>query len=208
MGKILKLFIFILTSGGLAFAFLPGVKGDQLRAGLGEHITSTFSGDAAAALGEQAVARLIFERWEELETITRQQISTELATIDKLKAGQIKLGAAAVKTPANTSQAIRKPEEKSTGFKPEKATLAVRERAAPAAKPPPATANPSGGGVPPRPTQNPEDAFSAIVTRVDRGPPPAPDPFWTEERKQEAIKNGEPKSGGPRACLFLCGKKN
>lgn len=212
MRKLLGILLFFLVAAGLAFAFLPGVKGGQLRAGLSKHIAAAVSRDAAAASPDQAVSSLISERWKELETRGRAQIATELATLDKLKTGQVKLGVVAPQAPAapvKSPQPIEIPIDKKTAPRPAQIAPAVQKVAVPASITPPAAAEKPGvATVSSPPAQSPEDALGAIITQQDRGPALAPDPFWTEERKQEAINNGEPKSGGPRTCLFLCGKKN
>jgi len=123
-----------------------------------------------------------------------RQIATELATVEKLKTGKIKLGPAPVAAPKLLKQPVGKPDKVKHTPEMIQADLPPLPRAVPAT-----TVN-----SPPAPPAT-EEAFSGLIKRQDRGPPPGPDPFWTEERKREALEHGEPQSKS-RMCLFGCKK--
>lgn len=150
---------------------------------------------AAAA----AVAGVSPRQWTAIKDYAARHIATELATVEKLKTGKIKLGPAPVpaskllKQPVDKSDKVkRKPEMIQADLPP--ATTVNSPHAAPA----------TTVSSPPAPPAT-EEAFSGLIKHQDRGPPPGPDPFWTEQRMREAIEHGEPQSKS-RMCLFGCKK--
>lgn len=141
-----------------------------------------------------AVAGVSPRQWTAIKDYAGQQIATELATVEKLKTGKIKLGPA----PVPASKLLKQPVDKSDKVKHKPEMIQADLPPVPPASP--ATTLNS----PPAPPAT-EEAFSGLIKHQDRGPPPGPDPFWTEERKREAIEHGEPQSKS-RMCLFGCKK--
>lgn len=210
-------FIFVALIG--AFIAAPGEKADALF----REVQIRWTEDGLSGLGEGAtdgsIAELFADRVRELGAYVDAQIDEEMATIDKIQSGEIRIGGAARTAPASappltqtdaTPKTARTPEivktEPSVASMPAVAatpSLHAPAQAAPAAQPPAAqTIVPQGAET--RQTPQTEDMFSSIVSHQDRPDQAAKTEFWTEERIQEAIENGEPTSGGKRACLFAC----
>ncbi len=210
-------FIFVALIG--AFIAAPGEKADVLF----HEVQNRWTEDGLSGLGEGAadgsIAGLFMDRVRELGAYVDARIDEEMATIDKIQSGEIQIGGGAKTMPA--------PPPTRTDASPGapdivKAEPSVASTSAVAASPPqhvPAQAAPDARMSAPRTvapqtgstqtggtqqTPQTEDMFSSIVSQQDRPDQAARTEFWTEERIQEAIENGEPTSGGKRACLFAC----
>lgn len=211
-------FVFIALIG--AFIAAPGEKADELF----QEVQTRWTEDGIAGLGEGAadgsIAGLFTERVRELGAYVDAQIDEELATIDKIQSGEIQIGGSAPEQSAPSAA-----EDNVSAQAPETAQ-ALSAKVSPAAPPetgkaakspplaapttavqPQKAAAPASAASPDIDTQQTpqtEDMLSAIIKQEDRSDQAAKTEFWTEERINEALENGEPTSGGKRACLFGC----
>lgn len=149
-------------------------------------------------------------RWNSWIALAEHQISAELATIDQIQSGKLKIGEAPARTrplappqepvpPAGHRQAATS--EKNTTRKITTPPVAEPSETVPDTKQS-APVNP----VAPANT-TPEAALEAILKHETRGNQAKEETFWTEERIQEALKNGPPKSRGA-PCIAFCDKNN
>lgn len=187
MRKLLGILLFFLIATGIAVTSLPGVKGDALRAELANRYAGNGIGGISLAISDGVIAALLHERWIELRALAAGQIASELATVQKLKTGEIKLGAPAAGAPSPVNHTIEKAKEKP------RPPVSRRASRVPPPAPVAAIVQPAAAPViaiiPPMAAPAAGNTFVAPVSRQDRGPIPPPDPFWTEERMQEALKN-------------------
>ncbi len=197
MRNILVISLFLLILAVLAFAVLPGKQGAALRAEIAGRYSEGGIGKLLNGLTDAALLEISHKRLIELADLAERQIAGEIATPERIKSGQIRLGATKPEKPRKPSSDVDS-HEKIEKIKP-KPPLSVATSApqsAPAAIPPPAVAPPGT-----------EEAFSGLIKHEPRAPVPESYPFWTEERKREALENGEP-GANRRACLFFCKKSN
>lgn len=147
--------------------------------------------------------------WLQVSQFVGSQLATEMTTLEQVRSGEIKLG-----TPPPAQKAVATPAQAAP--KPSKLAAAPAKKqpppvlAASPANPPPAALeplkpeaiSPAGGA-----SASPEQQLGGILKREKRENQVKEETFWTEERIQEALKNGEPSSKGS-ACLAFCDKKN
>ena len=200
---------------GLAFAtflavFLvaPGDQRDALFAEISGRYSEAGPTGVIASLSDGTVAGLAVSRVSEMREMAARQIEAELSTIDEIRSGTLKVGVdeAPVKQPATASVGaeptdIVKQDVALHDPAPEASAATVESitRSMPVAEPTDAEKPGNAATVP-----QTEDMFSGIITKEDRENQAAETSFWTEERIQEALENGEPTSGGKRMCLFGC----
>lgn len=136
--------------------------------------------------------------WNSLIILAKHQIASELATLDEIRAGKLKIGPAP--TPLIATDPLEKREEaaiRKIASQPivEESKIILEPQQI---KPTPPVAPPN---------TTPEAALGAILKHEIRENQAKEDTFWTEERIQEALKNGEPKSRGA-PCIAFCDKNN
>jgi hypothetical protein len=165
-------------------------------------------------------------RWDKFIAIAKDQLQEELATLEQLQSGKISIGA-----PPDTAPTTGQPPPATSGVpsglkKADSSPKAPLKTEKPVVKPPTnaqksqtATSRPvpSGQAAPaPIPavagsespeTGAPETALGAILKQEVRENQIKEETFWTEERIQEALKNGAPKSKSA-PCIAFCDKND
>ncbi len=151
--------------------------------------------------------------WKTLAVFAEHQFTTEMATLDQIRSGKLKIGETSVKTaPAVEISVARKPAVVSSPPRQVKKREQVKalEAIAPQSVEAPlipitpaqattATATPADS--------TPEAALGSILRHEVRENQAKEETFWTEERIQEALKNGAPKSRSA-PCVAFCGDNN
>lgn len=205
-------FIFVALIG--AFIAAPGEKADALF----HDVQTRWTEDGIAGLGQGAadgsIAGLFAERVRELGAYVEAQIDEELATIDKIQSGEIQVGGPATRQSTPSDKMPTPSDKMNVSTQSPETASAIPAKASPASSPETGTAAKMTAPAAPAPsaaegagtaqTPQTEDMFSAIIKQEDRPDQAANTEFWTEERINEALENGEPSSGGKRACLFGC----
>jgi len=198
MRKTLVILIFLLVLAALAFVALPGKQGVAWRAEVAGRYSKGGVGELLNGFTDAAVLELSHKRLTELTDLAERQIAAEIATLESIKSGQISLQATKPEKSRPRDHAV----DNDKKIKPSPQLPATAPASQPVPQPapvdnPPATVAPPGT----------EEAFTGLIKHEPRGPVPESDPFWTEERKREALENGEP-GANKRACLFFCKKSN
>ena len=149
-------------------------------------------------------------RWNSWIALAEHQISAELATIDQIQSGKLKIGG----TPART-QPLAPPQEPAPPAGHRRAATSEKNTTRKITTPPiagpsvtvpaPKRSAPVNPVAPANTT--PEAALGAILKHETRGNQAKEETFWTEERIQEALRNGPPKSRGA-PCIAFCDKNN
>ncbi|MSP41780.1 MAG: hypothetical protein EXR08_00185 [Alphaproteobacteria bacterium] len=167
--------------------------------------------------------------WTNFTSRAQDQIKTELATLEQIRLGKIKLGAEAemaarpapmviistepdhgeagrqVKTPQKSADRKASHRSSAEKGKPPVSQAGVAPRPAVPVKAP---ASPAAVAAPAMPENGaPETALGAILKHEVRENQVKEDTFWTRERIQQALKNGPPNSSNS-ACLAFCDKKD
>ncbi len=152
--------------------------------------------------------------WNALKTSAEQQLSAELATFDQILSGKLKIGAPPTLPGKNVqpsipvATAVSKPpagqlknQEKTSPLTAITPPLIEQTRIAPSVQQaaPSTPMAPAGG--------TPEAALGAILKHETRENQAKEETFWTQERIQEALKNGAPKSRSA-PCIAFCDKNN
>lgn len=194
MRKTLVVLIFLVVLAALAFAALPGKQGAALRAEFAGRYSTGGVAKLLNGFTDAAVLELSHRRLTELADLAERQIASEVVTLERIKSGQISLEAAKQEKPRPIDHAVDS--HKKTKPSLQAPAVAPAPQSVPATNPPPAVAPPGT-----------EEAFKGLIKHEPRGPVPESDPFWTEERKREALENGEP-GANKRACLFFCKNSN
>lgn len=162
-------------------------------------------------------------KWREILALAGARMDAELATWDQLKSGRLHLGASSEK-PATRQEAstyaapVSAFPRKATGnpgkTQPPPAEKIVRPVAAPAPmkKPVSGTLQPAAVSGSPPPVAaaqggTPEAKLGAILIHENRPEQMKEETFWTEEKVQEAIKNGPPRQRSA-PCVAFCGNNN
>lgn len=143
-----------------------------------------------------------------LEVLVERQLSEEFGTLRQLRSGELKIGASSAKSGKSPSVEVSRDP---VSFAPPKRAKSP-EIAVPVkpinprrVEPAPARLVPEDAAADAGTLNNttPEAALGAILKHEIRENQAKEETFWTEDRIQEALKNGAPKStGGP--CLVLC----
>lgn len=160
--------------------------------------------------------------WQRLSGKIKLQVASEMATLDQLMRGELKLSPAATLNKAlpPTSQ-VSLPVKRETMPASKKTPAANKAEgnrdvspvnaASPTRRTPPqeiAKQLPAAAtGIPETSAEAPEQQLGNILKHEERENQVKEETFWTEERIQEAIKNGEPSSSNS-ACILFCDKKN
>lgn len=149
-------------------------------------------------------------RWNSWIALAEHRISAELATIDQIQSGKLKIGEAPARTrPLAPPQEPVPPTGHRRAATSEKNT--TRKITTPPVAEPSETVPNTKQSVPVNPVAPantpPEAALGAILKHETRGNQTKEETFWTEERIQEALKNGPPKSRGA-PCIAFCDKNN
>lgn len=158
----------------------------------------------------------ITAQWNTLKTLAERQLATELATFDQILTGKLKIG----ETPAQSgkkdqpSMSVAAPVSKpprqqvkvqiKTGPKKAETSSIIEQSHIAPAQPQAARIMPMA---PPPADSTPEAALGAILKHETRENQAKEETFWTEERIQEALKNGAPKSNSA-PCIALCDKND
>ncbi len=150
-------------------------------------------------------------RWNALAISAERQLAAEMATFDQLMSGKLTLNPPSGKGNANPPLTIAKPGQNSSP-PPKQAKLS--ESVKPARVPVPAATAldkpplQSGAPIMDVPTDaTPEAALGAILKHEVRENQAREETFWTQERIQEALKNGAPKSRSA-PCIAFCDNDN
>ena len=165
------------------------------------------SGGAYLTWPEQFTAQ-----WHALAQRAENQVTAEFTTFQQIISGKLKLGA----IPAGKPDAARP-----TAPAPRLVSQTPRGREKPrttAARPPAIAPAPlEKTGTDPAPLAHapavlpagaaPEAALGAILKHEVRENQMKEETYWTPERIQEALKNGEPKSNSA-PCIMFCDKKD
>ncbi len=194
MRNTLAILLFLLILATLGFAALPGKQGAALRTEIAGRYSQGGIGKLLTGFTDAVLVELSHKRLTELADLAERQIAGEIATLERIKNGKIRLGATKPEKPRPAAHAVDTP--KKIKPHPQAPAAATAPQPAPIANPAPTVAPPGT-----------EEAFSGLIKHEPRGPAPESDPFWTEERKREALENGEP-GANKRACLFFCKKSN
>ena len=149
-------------------------------------------------------------RWNSWIALAEHQISAELATIDQIQSGKLKIGEAPARTqPLAPPQEPVPPAGHRRAATSEKNT--TRKITTPPIAGPSVTVPDPKRSAPVNPVApantTPEAALGAILKHETRGNQAKEETFWTEERIQEALRNGPPKSRGA-PCIAFCDKNN
>lgn len=153
-------------------------------------------------------------QWNALKTLAERQISTERATFDRILSGELKIGEAPtqpgkkVQPSISVVAPISKPpprqvknQEKDGPLKAVTPPMFEQTPVAPShQQATPLTPTAPGGGTP-------EAALGAILKHETRENQVKEETFWTQERIQEALKNGAPKSRSA-PCIAFCDKND
>ncbi len=164
--------------------------------------------------------------WNKFIALAEGQLQEELATLEQLQSGKIKIGAppgsttATVKPPPAITSVPSVPKKtESLPKAPQKTEKLVVKPPTDAQKSQTATFGPvpaPSGAAPPisavagsenPETGAPETALGAILKHEARENQIKEETFWTEERIQEALKNGAPKSKSA-PCIAFCGNND
>jgi len=153
---------------------------------------------------------LFAARWNSWIALAEHQISAELATIDQIQSGQLKIGEASARTrPLAPPQEPAPPAGHRRAATSEKNT--TRKITTPPIAEPSVTVPDPKRSAPINPVApantTPEAALGAILKHETRENQAKEETFWTEERIQEALRNGEPKSRSA-PCIAFCDKNN
>lgn len=165
----------------------------------------------------------ITAHWNAWMARAEHQVALELATLDQIRSGKLKIGAAPAPPRAGTQPSVTQPSVTKATPAPlighDKVQKSEKKRAVKSAPPPPPivivkqpqTIPDSQQSMPvkavaPEGTE-PEVALGAILKHEIRENQAKEDTFWTEKRIQEALKNGEPKSRSA-PCIAFCDKNN
>lgn len=153
-------------------------------------------------------------QWNALKTSAEQQIHAELATFDQILSGKLKIGEVPTppgknaQPPILVAPPVSKPpagqlknQEKTRPLKAITPPLIEQTRTAPSVQQaaPSTPMAPAGG--------TPEAALGAILKHETRENQAKEETFWTQERIQEALKNGAPKSRSA-PCIAFCDKND
>lgn len=147
--------------------------------------------------------------WNMLAISAGRQLALERATLDQLISGKLTIDAPSGSSGANPPPAIARPEQNSS---PPPKRARPPEIVQPARMPVPAATTPDQDQPPSQisapvtdaPAQaTPEAALGAILKHEVRENQAKEETFWTEERIQEALKNGAPKARSA-PCIALC----
>ncbi len=169
----------------------------------------------AIALGGAFIAwpDQLAAHWNALITAAESQLATEHATLDEIRSGKLKIGAApqaSPKAPPSVSVAAPASSPSPKQVKTREKTVPIKAAAPPIVEKPlivlsQPVATPVTPIIPADAT--PEAALGAILKHETRENQAKEETFWTEERIQEALKNGAPKSRGA-PCIAFCDKNN
>lgn len=151
-------------------------------------------------------------RWALIYDFAKRQISVELATLERIESGELKIGVSpAAKPGLPPLQASPAPSISILPPAPKKARETrnpLPKIASPAESKPELRQQAGLPQTPPAPSEaTPEAALGSILKHETRENQAKEETFWTEERIQEALKNGEPKKGSA-PCIAFCDKKN
>lgn len=161
-------------------------------------------------------------KWREILAFSGKQLDAELATLEELTSGRLPLGARPEKSAKLTeaptySPPISSSSRNTTESSDKTERPAVNKSAspaivpAPAQKPIPAFVPPAAANSSPHPEaaggQTPEASLGAILKHENRPEQMKEETFWTEEKIQEAIKNGPPKQRSA-PCIAFCDKND
>jgi hypothetical protein len=162
-------------------------------------------------------------RWDKFMALADAQLQEELATLEQIQAGKIKIGAspdtvsAAGQPPPAITGVASRPKKADSSPKPsQKTEKQVVKPPTDAQKRPASTSRPVPAAPAPVPTVAgsesletgaPETALGAILKQEVRENQVKEETFWTEERIQEALKNGAPTSKGA-PCIAFCDKND
>ncbi|MEQ1888443.1 MAG: hypothetical protein ABL951_04595 [Alphaproteobacteria bacterium] len=151
--------------------------------------------------------------WNSLTVFTEHQFTTEMETLDLIRSGKLKIGDTSAKSgPDAQVSAVRKAPAVSPPprYVKKREQVKALEAIAPqsVARPIiPATPAPAVTSAATPADSTPEAALGAILRHEVRENQAKEETFWTEERIQEALKNGAPKSRSA-PCIAFCGDNN
>lgn len=151
--------------------------------------------------------------WKSLEVLAERQLFEELATFEQLRSGDLKIGASPAKMGASSPSAgasrvlVSSPPLKRA--KSPKMAAPAKPVAPLIMEPARTSLAPEQGAADPliSTDSTPEAALGAILKHEIRENQAKEETFWTEERIQEALKNGSPKSNSA-PCLAFCGNND
>lgn len=181
---------------------------------------------AAIGGGYLAWPEQVQAHWNKFLALAEAQLQQELATLEQIQAGKIKIGAspetapaAGKPLPAITGVASRPKKADPSAKAPQKTEkyemkppadaqpgIAATSNPVPALPGAPAPVSAVAGSESPE-KGAPETALGAILKHEVRENQVKEETFWTEERIQEALKNGVPKSKSA-PCLAFCDKND
>jgi len=169
------------------------------------------SGGASLVWPEQAAVV-----WRSFLARSVSLLQAEYATLHQIRSGEIKIGATQDKVREKTQPIVTVAEPKSV--KPAGHGKSGQKPAVRSNPPPKMTGNASMATPAPMPAPSaaqtapgeagaPETALGAILKHEVRENQAKEETFWTEERIQEALKNGAPKAKGA-PCIAFCDKND
>ncbi len=153
-------------------------------------------------------------QWNAFKTLAERQIAIERATFDQILSGQRKIGQAPLQpgNKANSSVSVVAPVSKPPPrhVKMQGKISPVKTASPPAVEPHiiSPVQQPAGPVTPAAPAAStPEAALGAILKHESRENQAKEETYWTQQRIQEALKNGAPKSNSA-PCIAFCDKNN